>query len=73
MLLTTKKWVKSILKIVTLLQINDLHSGEMLLGTQPENVRCCRTAASVTGDEQSRRDGSRRGRDGHGVIQIGTG
>ena len=58
MLLTTKKWVKSILKIVTLLQINNLHPGQMLLGTQPENVRCCRTAASLTGDEQSRGDGS---------------
>ena len=73
MLLTHFLVVKSIIGIVTSLLINDLHPGQMLLGTQPENVRCCRTAASVTGDEQSRRDGSRRGRDGHGVIQIGTG
>ena len=61
MLLTTKKWVKSILKIVTLLQINNLHPGQMLLGTQPENVRCCRTAASLRGHDGSRRDGSRPG------------
>ena len=31
--MTTKKWVKSIIGIVTSLLINDLHSGEMLLGT----------------------------------------
>ena len=36
MLLTTKKWVKSIIGIVTSLLINDLHPGEMLLGTDPE-------------------------------------
>ena len=61
MLLTTKKWVKSILKIVTLLQINNLHPGQMLLGTQPENVRCCRTAASLRGHDGSRGDGSQPG------------
>ena len=36
MLLTHFLVVKSILKIVSLLQINDLHPGEMLLGTDPE-------------------------------------
>ena len=35
MLLTTKKWVKSIIGIVTSLQINNLHPGQMLLGTDP--------------------------------------
>ena len=59
MLLTHFLVVKSIIGIVTSLLINDLHPGQMLLGTQPENVRCCRTAASLTGDEQSRGDGSR--------------
>ena len=80
MLLTHFLVVKSIIGIVTSLLINDLHPREMLLGTQPENVRCCRTAASLTGDEQSRGDGSRgdgrrtRGNpDGHGVIQADTG
>ena len=36
MLLTTKKWVKSIIGIVTSLLINDLHPREMLVGTDPE-------------------------------------
>ena len=79
MLLTHFLVVKSIIGIVTSLLINDLHPGQMLLGTQPENVRCCRTAASLTGDEQSRGDGRRRAwetagvGDVHGVIQAGTG
>ena len=80
MLLTTKKWVKSILKIVTLLQINNLHPGEMLLGTDPEMSGAAgpppACGAMMGAAEMGAGGRGRRTRghpDGLGVIQTYTG
>ena len=79
MLLTHFLVVKSIIGIVTSLQINNLHPGEMLLGTDPEMSGAAGpppACGAMTGAAEMGAGGVRRTRghpDGHGVIQAGTG
>ena len=80
MLLTHFLVVKSIIGIVTSLLINDLHPGEMLLGTDPEMSGAAGpppACGAMTGAAEMGAGGrGRRTRghpDGHGVIKTDTG
>ena len=84
MLLTHFLVVKSIIEIVTSLLINDLHPGEMLLGTDPEMSGAAgpppacgaMSRAAEMGAAEMEPAGVRRTRGnpgGHGGIQTDTG